>query len=111
MANVNNQYSKFPFGAPVQTTITGSASLSLFNDLTIAEGTLSSAVALAISASASLPIGSQFQVIAFATVTQSLSFTGDIFAATITVGQGKTASQGFLYDGTKFYPMGSSVQI
>jgi len=74
-------------------TLTGNATLTLTVDAT------------------QTPIGSVLFVNVKTTATETFTFAGSIVAPVVTGVAGKTWSQGFIYNGTNFLPMGAKIQV
>lgn len=81
------------------------------HDTIINTETLTGNVALALTADAELKAGATVQLVAIMAGTETVTFSGDIVAPVITGAAAKTVTQGFKYNGTKFYPMGAKIQV
>lgn len=74
--------------------------------------TLTANATLSITAATGLKAGSQILLVVKTTSLETVTFTGaGIAAPTFTGVAGKTFSQGFIYNGSKFYPTGTKVQV
>lgn len=115
MSNVTSNIYNFPAGnADVQNIlITGGTQVyTIKNSETLLTSTigLTANTTLSITADSQLRAGSQLFIHATASGAQyTLAFSGSILGQTVTIGTASNASQEFLYDGAKFYPVGASV--
>lgn len=106
---------KFPFGAVATLAISADAS---DDALTIASNfTIVTTATLTANATIDLTIGSEVQagavlfLIGKTNGTETITFGTGIEAPVITGAAGKTVTQGFVYNGTNFYPMGAKIQV
>jgi hypothetical protein len=106
-----------PFGAADTTTVaivaagTG-GTVTITSQLTIiTTATLTSNCALALTAGSSLVAGAMIHLVATTNGTETITFSVDIVAPVITGVAGKTVSQSFMYNGSKFYPCGAKIQV
>lgn len=105
---------KEPFGASQDVTIavTGATALTI-NASTINSviPTLTGNATLTVTAGSELVSGTRFSLIVKTTATETFTFAGAIVAPVVTGVAGKTWSQGFVYNGTNFYPVGAKIQV
>lgn len=107
----------FPFGAATSSTLaplaTGAAALTVDDNMTICDlGELGAATTLTITADAELRKGAILHVKALSDGTaRTLTFAGDITAVAMTGVISKTKVHSFVFDGSKFLPLGAAVQI
>jgi hypothetical protein len=105
----------FPFGDIATASISADAS----NDaITIStNATLITTASLTSSATLDLTIDDEVEAGAFLHIkcttngSETFAFGTGIDAPTVTGSAGKTWCQGFIYNGTAFYPMGAKIQI
>jgi hypothetical protein len=106
---------KFPFGAVDAQTIlaagTDGAKTINSNFTTITTGVLTGNVALAITVGAEVAAGAVIMLVAKMNGTETITFSSGIVGPVITGSAGKTVSQMFVYNGTKFYPAGAKIQV
>ena len=104
-----------PFGDAAAITIVAGATngtQTISNQLTIINTeTLTSNLALALTAGSELKAGAIVQLVAITNGTETITFSADIVAPVITGSAGKTVAQSFVYNGTKFYPCGAKIQV
>ena|SRR3990172_4978237 len=105
---------KSPYGAAGSITVevTGTTAVTLTNFITITNlPTLTGNATLDVTASAELVAGSKLLVTMKTTGTETFTFTGAIVAPVVTGSAGKTWSQNFIFNGTKYYPAGAKIQV
>lgn len=73
--------------------------------------TLTAATTISVNATANTKPGAIFVLTVKNTGTEVMTFAGAIQTTTLAGVAGKTWSQGFIYTGTKFYPMGTRQQV
>lgn len=104
-----------PFGAVDAQTIvaagTDGAKTITNQFTTITTATLTGNVALAITVGAEVKAGAMLLLVATTNGTETITFSSGIVGPVITGGAGKTVSQMFVYNGTKFYPAGAKIQV
>jgi hypothetical protein len=107
----------FPYGPADITTVVIPAAATggtatIVNQLTIiTTATITSNLALALTAGSELKAGAVIHLVATTNATETITFSVDIVAPVITGVAGKTVSQSFMYNGSKFYPMGAKIQV
>lgn len=104
----------YPFGAAQTFTAAASGTLAvtLSNQLAVMSApTLTAAATLSVTAASSLKVGAMLFVMVKTTATEVTTFAGAIVSPTVAGVSGKTWSQGFMYNGTNFYPMGAKQQV
>jgi hypothetical protein len=117
VVSVNAQTTKvinYPFGAAqVFTTATsGTLAVTVSNQMAIMSApTLTAAATLSVTASSSLKAGAFLLVAIKTTGTEVTTFAGAVISPTVAGVAGKTFTQGFLYNGTNFYPVGTKQQV
>lgn len=106
-----------PFGSADTTTVsivaagTGGTA-TIVNQLTIATTEeLTGNCAVALTAGSELKAGAMFLLVGKTNGTETFTFSVDIVAPVITGVAGKTVTQAFVYNGTKFYPCGAKIQV
>lgn len=105
---------RFPFGEADLKALAYAATqaVTIDNAMTILSfAILTGACTVNLTIDSEVPIGSTLQVVVPATATEVLTFGTGFTATTITGVAGKTKTQGFVYDGTTFKPVGTAVQI
>lgn len=106
-----------PFGAVDAATVTIVAAgtggtATIVNQLTvITTATLTSNCALALTAGSELKAGAMIFLVGKTNGSETITFSVDIVAPVITGSAGKTVTQAFMYNGTKFYPCGAKIQV
>ena len=106
-----------PFGDADTTTVTIVAAgtggtATKVNQFTIATtATLTSNCAIALTAGGELQAGAIFMLVAKMNGTETITFSVDIVGPVITGSAGKTVTQAFIYNGTKFLPAGAKIQV
>lgn len=68
-------------------------------------------VALAITVGAEVKPGAMLHLVALTNGSETITFSSGIVGPVITGSAGKTVSQLFVYNGTKFYPAGAKIQV
>jgi len=109
------QTMKYPFGSSSTITIGAGAT----NNFTITNtmNIVSSVTTLTANTTVSLTVNSQIKsgamlFLAIKTnASETTTFAGSIEAPVVTGSAGKTWTQAFIYNGTKFYPCGAKIQI
>jgi hypothetical protein len=116
MASITYPTISYPFGPTDIFNIanqTASQTFTIANDVTILNTILPltfSTAAITITASASLAAGAELFILAAASgTTSTITLSGNIKSGTIAPTTGTTASIGFIYDGSNFYPQGTVV--
>lgn len=104
-----------PYGAPAEVTIVAAGTggtLTITNHVTvITTETLTGNLALALTASSELRVGAMIHLVAKMNGTETVTFSVGIVGPVITGSAGKTVSQSFIYNGTKFHPSGAKIQV
>jgi hypothetical protein len=104
----------YPFGAAQSFTAatSGTVAVTVNNQMAIMSApTLTAAATLSITASSSLKAGAILLVAVKTTSTEVTTFAGSVVAPTVTGAAGKTWTQGFIYNGSVFYPVGTKQQV
>jgi hypothetical protein len=104
----------YPFGAAQSFTAatSGTVAVTVNNQMAVMSApTLTAAATLSITASSSLKAGAILLVAVKTTSTEVTTFAGSVVAPTVTGVSGKTWTQGFIYNGSAFYPMGAKQQV
>lgn len=104
----------YPFGAAQTFTsaTAGTVVITVSNQMAVMSApTLTAAATLSITAASSLKAGAILLVAVKTTSTEVTTFGGSVVAPTVTGVAGKTWTQGFLYNGTSFYPLGTKQQV
>lgn len=105
---------KYPYGAlqDVTVAVTGATAVTIeqsaYNSVI---PTLTGNATLTVTAGSELVAGSVFSLVIKTTATETFTFAGDIVAPVVTGVAGKTWSQAFVFNGTKFYPAGAKIQV
>lgn len=73
--------------------------------------TLTAATTISVTATSNTKAGAILLLTVKNTSTEVVTFAGAIISPTIAGVTGKTWSQGFIYNGTKFYPIGTKQQV
>ncbi len=105
----------YPFGAAQSFTAaaSGTVAVTLSNQLAYmsAAPTLTAATTLSFTAASSLKSGAMLFVLVKTTAEEVVTFAGAVTSSTVAGVAGKTWSQAFLYNGTKYYPVGAKQQV
>jgi hypothetical protein len=105
----------FPFGAIDTETIaaaTTTAAITIDSAETIiTTETMTGNCTLNLTVSSQVPAGAKLYLIFKSNATETFTFGTAIEAPVITGVAGKTQTQGFVYNGTNFYPMGAKIQV
>lgn len=107
---------KYPFGEAdvLALSATGAQALEINNGLTIIDGVTTEATGnrtLNLTINDELKAGAELIVKSKTFGTETTIFGTGITSATITGVAGKTKTQGFVYDGSVFLPVGTAQQI
>jgi hypothetical protein len=104
-----------PFGAVATSTIaaaTTTAAITIAAQETIiTTETMTGNCTLNLTVSAEVKAGAKLFLILKTNGTETFTFGTAIEGPVITGAAGKTATQGFVYNGTNFYPMGAKIQV
>lgn len=117
VVSVNAQTTKvinYPFGAAQSFTAatSGTTAITVSNQMAIMSApTLTAAATLSVTASSNLKAGAFMLVAVKTTSTEVTTFAGAVVSPTVAGVVGKTWTQGFLYNGTYFYPVGTKQQV
>lgn len=117
VVSVNAQTTKvinYPFGAAQTLTcaVSGTASVAVSNQMAIMTApTLTAATTISVTASSNLKAGAFMLVAVKTTSTEVTTFAGAVVSPTVAGVVGKTWTQGFIYNGTYFYPVGVKQQV
>lgn len=115
--SVNAQTSKtlnYPFGAAQSFTAatSGTVAVTVNNQMAIMSApTLTAAATISVTAGSNLKAGAILLVAVKTTSTEVTTFAGAVVSPTVAGVAGKTWTQGFIYNGTYFYPMGTKQQV
>lgn len=106
----------WPTGKSTTITITaagGTQSYTISNDMNHVASipTLTANLTISVTASSQLKPGAQIILVIKTNSTETTTFAGSIVGPVVTGVAGKTWSQAFLYNGTKFYPQGAKIQV
>lgn len=106
----------YPFGEAevLELSATGAQALEINNALTIVDGVTTEATGnrtLNLTINDELKAGAKLLVKSKTNGTETTIFGTGITSATITGVTGKTKTQGFVYDGSAFLPLGTAQQI
>jgi len=106
---------KYPSGASTGYTMAASGTVAVTFTNTMSHPssvpTLTGNITLSVTAGRGLVQGSTLLVVVKTTATETTTFTGDIVAPVVTGVAGKTWSQAFIYNGSKYYPAGAKIQV
>jgi len=117
VVSVNAQTTKvinYPFGAAQSftTATSGTLAVTVSNQMAVMSApTLTAAATLSVTASSNLKAGAFMLVAVKTTSTEVTTFAGAVVSPTVAGVAGKTWTQGFLYNGTYFYPVGTKQQV
>lgn len=116
--SVNAQTTKYviyPFGAAQGFTIapSGTVAVTVNNQMAYpsAVPTLTDNITYSVTVGTAVKAGAQMLLTIKTTSTETTTFAGSIVAPVVTGAAGKTWSQAFIYNGTKFYPVGAKIQV
>lgn len=106
---------QWPAGISTPLTIgQGTTALTISNNMNHVSSitTLTANATISVTASSALKAGAQMLLVVKTNSVETVSFTGsNIAAPTFTGVAGKTFAQGFIYNGSKFYPVSDKVQV
>ena len=106
---------QWPNGVSTDLTIaTGTTALTITNKMNhvATVPTLTAASTISVTAGTGLKAGAILNIAVKTATTSVISFSGSAMAAPSFTGvTNKTFSQGFVYNGSKFYPLGLAVQV
>lgn len=108
---------KWPVGAPTNNTqltaAGGTVVINITNQLTYMATvpTLTANATISLTAASYVKPGAILLLNVKTNGSETTTLTGLLAAPTVTGSAGKTWSQGFIYNGTKFYPMGAKIQV
>lgn len=97
----------------VSISATGTTSLTLVNNMSYVANipTLTGNNVIFVTAPSYLRAGAVLHLVIKTTGLETTTFDGAIVAPVVTGAAGKTWSQTFIYNGTKFYPCGAKIQV
>lgn len=105
----------FPFGDIATASILADASNDAItisaNATIITTATLTSNATLDLTISSEVEAGAFLLVKCTTNASETFTFGTGIEAPVVTGAAGKTWTQGFIYNGTAFYPMGAKIQV
>lgn len=106
----------WPYGSATAITIPASAgtlAVTASNNMLYVSSvpTITANLTVSVTASSQLKAGAILHLAVATSGTETTVFTGAIQSTTVTGVAGKTWTQGFIYNGTKYYPMGAKIQI
>lgn len=111
----NAQTYKWPNSNATALTIevSGTTALSVTNNMSYVSSipTLTANATVSVTATSQLKPGAIIALAVKTTSTETTTFAGDIVAPVVTGVAGKTWSQAFIFNGTKFYPCGAKIQV
>ncbi len=99
---------------PLTVAVTGTTALTISNKMNHVASvpTLTGNITIDVTAASGLKAGALMSLTVKTTSLETVTFSGTgIAAPTFTGVAGKTFSQGFIFNGTKFYPVGTKVQV
>lgn len=105
---------QWPNGISTPLTIsTGTTALTITNKMSHVASvpTLTAASTISLTAGTGLKAGAIVSIAVKTATTSAISFAGSAAAPTFTGVTNKTFAQGFVYNGTSFYPVGTVVQV
>ena len=108
---------KWPAGAATNNTqltaAGGTVVINITNQMTYMATvpTLTANATISLTASSYVKPGAILMLNVKTNGSETTTLTGLLAAPTVTGSAGKTWSQGFIYNGTKFYPMGAKIQV
>lgn len=106
---------QWPFAKATALTISasGTTAITISNSMNYVATapTLTADATVSLTASSSLKPGAIVFVAIKTTSTEVTTFAGSIQSPTVAGVAGKTWSQGFLYNGSKFWPLGTKQQV
>lgn len=108
------KYISYPFGAAQTFTAaaSGTVAVTINNQMAIMSApTLTAATTLSLTAGSNLKAGAIVLVAVKTTSTEVTTFAGAVVSPTVAGVAGKTWTQGFIYNGSYFYPMGTKQQV
>lgn len=91
----------------------GTTALTISNNMNYVASvpTLTADITLSLTPTSNLRAGAMVLVAIKTTSTEVTTFAGSIQSSTVAGAAGKTWTQGFIYNGTKFYPVGTKQQV
>lgn len=106
---------KWPFGAAATVSLNAGAT----NNVTLVNGlnyvgtvpTLTANTTVSVTVTSEVKAGTILVLVIKTTASETTTFTGAIVGPVVTGAGGKTWSQTFVYNGTKFYPAGAKIQV
>jgi hypothetical protein len=106
---------KWPMGAATAVSLNAGAT----NNITVGNGlsyvgsipTLTASTTISVTTGTPVKAGAILHLVIKTNATETTTFTGAIVAPVVTGVAGKTWSQTFIYNGTKFYPSGAKIQV
>ncbi len=112
---LNAQTYKFPNGnsTALSIAVSGTTAVTVVNNMNHVASipTLTANINFSVTASSQLKSGAMIMLAIKTTSTETTTFSGSIVAPVVTGVEGKTWSQAFIYNGTKFYPCGAKIQV
>lgn len=93
--------------------VTGATDVTISNQISMNETipTLTGNATLTVTKGSELRAGAVMNLVIKTTASETFTFAGDIVAPVVTGAAGKTWSQAFVFNGTKFYPAGAKIQV
>jgi len=105
----------YPFGAIATASILADASNDAVTitaqETIITTATMTANATLDLTVDSEVKAGAKVYLILKTNGTETFAFGTGIEAPTITGVAGKTQTQGFVYNGTNFYPLGAKIQV
>jgi len=112
--NVNAQV-QWPAAKATSITIaaSGTTAITISNNMSYVATapTLTAAATISLTAGTGLKAGAIVFVAVKTTATEVTTFAGSAIAPAVTGAAGKTWTQGLIYNGTSFYPLGAKIQV
>ena len=105
----------YPYGAIATESIAASTTTAAITisaaETIITTATMTGNCTLNLTVGAEVKAGAKLYLIFKSNATETFTFGTGIEAPVITGVAGKTQTQGFVYNGTNFYPMGAKIQV
>ena len=105
----------WPAGSASNYTIavTGAVAIAANNNniYNAAIPTLTGNITVTVTKNAKLKPGAILSIVVKTNGSETTTFAGDIVAPVVTGSAGKTWSQSFVFNGTKYYPCGAKIQV
>lgn len=106
---------QWPAGSATNYTIATSGAVAVAasnsNIYNAAVPTLTGNITVTVTKNSKLKAGAILSIVVKTNGSETTTFAGDIVAPVVTGSAGKTWSQSFVFNGTKYYPCGSKIQV